>query len=123
MSGFHLVADLEANHRRFVERVREHGEVWGIRGKEGILVFPSNHVEDTWVYPFWSDHAYAKRHCAGADRDPFVIEFDSFIDAWLQGLHNDGHLVGTNWNADMAGLELEPYELAIELCPEAIGGV
>jgi hypothetical protein len=118
MSGFHLVADLEANHSRFVERVRDHGDVRGIRNEQGILMYPSNHLEETWGYPFWSDHAYAKRHCVGNDRNPFSINFDSFIDVWLQGLHKDGHLVGTNWNADLAGLEIEPYELAIELWPE-----
>jgi hypothetical protein len=65
------------------------------------------------VIPFWSDEAYARR---AATRDwaeyvPVAISLDVFIDKWLKGMHKDGTLVGTNWDAHNCGEEIEPREL------------
>lgn len=113
----HLGADSQANHERFVTRVKESGVVWGLKSDEGWAVCPSSQYEDVSVLPFWSDEAYAKRLCKEewADYIPTPIDLDSFIDNWLQGMNEDGALVGTNWNADLAGIEVEPVELAKQL--------
>src|SRR5438445_236521 len=39
------------------------------------------------------------------------IELDDFVECWLSGMHQDGLLAGVNFNADLAGLEVEPIEL------------
>ena len=40
------------------------------------------------------------------------------IDTWLAGMSEDGVLVGTNWDAELEGLEVEPSDLAEELLIE-----
>ena len=110
----HLSADSKANYDRFVRRAKESNMVWGLKSSEGWATCPSNKNENTTVYPFWSDEAYAKRHCIKewSNYKPASIDLDSFIDHWLKGMHEDGILVGTNWNSDLAGLEVEPIDLA-----------
>jgi hypothetical protein len=113
----HLTADSQANHERFVRRVRESEVVWGLKSNDRWAVCPSNEYEDSTVFPFWSDEAYAKRHCKDewAEYVPTQINLDSFIDNWLKGMNEDGALVGTNWNLDLAGIEVEPIDLAKQL--------
>lgn len=117
----HLSADAKANYDRFVRRVKESNKVWGLKSPEGWAVCPSNEYENTTVYPFWSDEAYAKRHCINewSNYWPASIDLDSFIDSWLKGMHEDGALVGANWNSDLAGLEIEPIDLAKLLIDES----
>jgi hypothetical protein len=40
-----------------------------------------------------------------------------FLFRWLPGMSGDGVLAGPNWNQDLVGLELDPFELreSIEL--------
>ncbi len=116
----HLVADLEANKERFVARVREAGVVWGLRSESGWAYCESNHTEAD-VLLFWSEEAYAKRHATKewSAYKATAIQFDSFIDGWLRGMHEDGALAGVNFNADLAGIEVAPLELAKALTSEA----
>jgi hypothetical protein len=117
-----LRQDSVDNHRRFVDRVARSRTVWGLRSSKGWAVAPSNEHDEGEVMPFWSDRAYAARatkdEWAGYVATP--IELDSFLDNWLKGMSKDGLLVGTNWDAHLIGLELDPAELARELL-EAIG--
>lgn len=88
-----------------------------VRRRLGILPVQQNEAD---VLLFWSDEAYAKRHVA-AEWSGYVatsIELDAFIDGWLRGMHEDGLLVGVNFNSDLAGLEVEPVELANALVSE-----
>jgi hypothetical protein len=80
----------------------------------GWATCPSNEYENTNIYVFWSDEAYARRHCKEEWEDyvPTAITLDSFVDNWLKGMHNDGFLVGTNWDANLFGKEVEPIEIA-----------
>lgn len=116
----HLLADLEANADRFISRVRKSRVVWGLRCENGWAYCESNH-SDADVLLFWSDEAYAKRHAVAgwSHYQAIQIQLDTFIDAWLHGMHQDGALAGVNFNADLAGLELEPVELAKALTEEA----
>ena len=71
--------------------------------------------------PFWSDKAYATR---AAKEDwssyrPTEIPLAEFIDNWLRGMSADGVLVGTNWEANLTGMEVEPAVLAQELLRQA----
>jgi hypothetical protein len=112
----HLVADLKANYESFVARVRASNLVWGLRDAEGWAVCPSNEYECD-VYVFWSDEAYARQHCTDdwSTYQPASIELDAFLENWLPGMEHDDYLVGVQFNADLAGLEVEPAELARDL--------
>lgn len=115
-----LTLAAQENHDRFVRDVRESGLVWGLKSDQGWAVCESNEYEDTDVYPFWSDESEARLHCADdwAEFVPDSLPLDVFIDTWLAGMSEDGVLVGTNWDAELSGLELEPDDLAEELLGE-----
>ena len=67
--------------------------------------------------PFWSDRAYAQR----AARDewghyaPASLSLAQFLETWLVGMSADRILVGTNWDFNFCGLEVEPADLAQRL--------
>lgn len=115
----HLLADLHANADRFVASVKSTRVVWGLRSTEGWANCPSNH-RDTDVLLFWSERAYAARHAREEwqAHEATSISLDSFIDDWLRGMSEDDLLVGVNFNADLAGLELTPQEVARMLTGE-----
>jgi uncharacterized protein DUF2750 len=58
-----------------------------------------------------------ERHCNGSwgNFTPASIALDAFLKIWLPGLQQDGHLVGVQFNAELAGLEVEPSKLATDL--------
>jgi hypothetical protein len=76
----HLLGDMQANYSRFIKRVRSSGAVWGLQDVKGWATCPSNEC-DREVYTFWSDKAYAKRHCNGpwANFTPASIALDAFL--------------------------------------------
>ncbi len=103
---------------RFIVRVLESRLVWGLRSpKGGWAVSPSHEAEGRSVMVFWSDEAYAARHINSEWRDylPAAIPLDEFIDSWLRGMHQDGMLVGPNWDAHLCGLECSAVEIAQKL--------
>lgn len=110
-------ASSESNYRRFIEHIGQSGEVWGLRCDDGWAYCPSNEYEDTDVLVFWSDRAYAQRHVQGDwnQHKPTPIPLNEFIDHWLEGMHEDGALVGPNWDSGLCGLEIEPLEIAQKL--------
>ncbi len=56
----YLVAELEENYRRFIERALKSGCVWALECEESFLCCPAHNCE--WlILPFWSDAAYARR--------------------------------------------------------------
>ncbi len=118
--SLHLLSDLEANRDRFITRAKACGQIWGLRSEDGWAYCSSNDSEAD-VLLFWSDEAYARRHVVAewASYVPTPIELDTFIDGWLRGMHEDGVLAGVNFNADLAGLELAPAELALALLADS----
>jgi hypothetical protein len=113
------LATTESAAKRFFERVRASGEVWGLRDENGGWAqSPSHDLEGASVILFWSDRAHAS-HCATAEWTqyvPAVIALREFANAWLPGMARDGVLVGPNWDAQLHGLEL-PAPIAISrLC-------
>jgi len=115
-----LIDDGQARHERLVARVKETKTVWGLKSSHGWAVCESNEYEDTDVYPFWSEESDARVHCTDdwARFGPASLPLDVFIDTWLVGMSEDGVLVGTNWDAELSGLEIEPDDLARELLVE-----
>lgn len=113
--------DSHVAYERFIRRMVESRQVWGLKSEEGWCVAPSNapadddagDEEEVDVLPFWSDRAYA-RQCAReewADYEAAAIGLDEFMEAWLPGMAQAGERAGTNWNADLIGREVDPMEL------------
>lgn len=50
--------------------------------------------------------------------EPASLTLDEFIDGPLRGMHEGGDLLGPDFNADLAGLEIEPIEMARALLGE-----
>ena len=115
-----IETDAQASHARFVREVRASGVVWGLKSDHGWAVCESEEYEDTDVYPFWSDEAGARVHATDdwSGHVPASLDLDLFIDTWLVGMSEDGVMVGTNWDAELSGLEVEAYDLAQELLGE-----
>jgi hypothetical protein len=116
-----MTLDLEIasteRHERFVRRVLCTRVVWGLKSDVGWCVSPSNEDEQQQVMPFWSDKAYALQ-CAKdewATYRPTEITLDAFLSRWLPGMAKDHLLVGTNWNVNLCGREMEPLALKEEM--------
>jgi hypothetical protein len=107
----------EENRQRFVRRVVDGGQVWGLKGADGWAICDSVESEEARVMPFWSDRAYAARAARAewAAFTPTAIPLAVFIDTWLAGMQKDGVLVGPNWDANDCGVELLADALAEEL--------
>jgi len=41
-----------------------------------------------------------------------------FIENWCIGLYNDGQMIGTNFDQNMFGFEVDPLDLIIDLSKE-----
>ncbi|ASK55571.1 DUF2750 domain-containing protein [Vibrio tarriae] len=109
-----LTADIEANLALFIQETQESQLVWGLRNEEGWLSCESTEFEESEVMPFWSSKEDAQIHNVEewADFEVVEIPLDVFVEDWLITLDEDGVLVGTNWNANLEGKELEPLQLA-----------
>lgn len=120
-------------HRQFLRDAAANAEVWvlahvdnpdswatsevAFTGADGVAV-------DRPVVPVWSDGEAAQRcaHGPWEDYAPQHIPLDEFIELALQALHEQGVLVGTNWNADLVGHDSEAAELAQELAAVLASG-
>ncbi|TXY23651.1 DUF2750 domain-containing protein [Vibrio mimicus] len=109
-----LTADIDANLALFIQETQENQLVWGLRNEEGWLSCESTEFEESEVMPFWSSKEDAQIHNVEewADFEVVEIPLDVFVEDWLITLDEDGVLVGTNWNANLEGKELEPSQLA-----------
>ena len=114
--SLHLTADLQANYERFVSRVSASETVWGLADDDGWAICPSNEY-DCDLYVFWSDEADARQHCKDewSSYEPTAIDLESFLENWIPGMESDGFMIGVQFNADLAGLEVQPSKLAGDL--------
>ena len=105
------------NHERFVTRVAESETVWGINIGTGFASADSHDGSGTPVIMFWSDRAYALRAQKPSFPDATVdsIPLLDLLFRWLPGMDQDCVLAGTNWTADLAGLETKPDDLQSQL--------
>lgn len=100
-------------HQRFIDQVVANKMVWGLKSSDGWAMSVSNEIEDTQVMPFWSDRVSAKKTAAEKwdTAEPVSIKLDQFIELWLKSMHEEGILVGINWDIHLRGKEIEPDEL------------
>jgi len=113
----HDAATLRAYHDRFVARAAETEVVWALQSSDGFASCPSLADEAREVLMFWSDRAPAARvqQTSFPEYDPIELKLFDFLFRWLPGMERDRALAGTNWNADLAGLELDPATLRDQL--------
>ncbi|MDV7102784.1 DUF2750 domain-containing protein [Vibrio sp. TH_r3] len=110
-----LTSDTSFNLQLFVEDTRKNQIVWGLRNNdEDWLACDSSEFENSEVMPFWSSREDAATHNVEewAEFEICEIPLDVFVEDWLVTLAEDGVLVGTNWNDNLEGKEMEPSELA-----------
>lgn len=110
----------ERNYAQFIKKVVKQNEVWYLHKDGGSAVSPSAKNVDLVVYPFWSDSFYAKV-CANnewAGYKPKAIALTEFLEVWLIPLYQDRRLIGTNWNEELLGKEMNPAQLLLELIKE-----
>jgi hypothetical protein len=107
-------------HNRFIKRVIESDLVWALTTTTGEWVFSDSNEkdeEDRGVFPVWSDKAYAQR-CAVKEWASYTAEsipLSEFLEAWCAGLYNNQELVGTNWDGELHGMEIEPLALVLQV--------
>jgi Protein of unknown function (DUF2750) len=108
-------ADCQADVDRFVQRVTQYEVVWYLSSASGAASCESNDEGDEGeltVLLFFSDEAYARR-CQKThfpDHEVQSMSLFDFLFRWLPGMSGDGVLAGPNWNRDLVGLELDPFE-------------
>ncbi len=110
-------ATVESNFQRFINRVIENETVFYLSNDEGVANSVSNDDEETIILMFWSDRAYAQRANKVLPEEFSESEmtlFD-FLYRWLPGMTGDQVLAGPNWNGDLVGREIEPFDLRTEI--------
>jgi len=112
-------------HERFIKKVCETGVVWGLKNNDGLATSSSNEYEDNDGEPiglicFWSEKALAKSCIKDDwnDYEPVEISLSDFIENWSIGMSNDGLLIGSNFDQNMFGFEVNPFELILDLSKE-----
>jgi hypothetical protein len=110
----------EADHKRFIERVVAAEAVWGLKGESGFAWCESNEAPEGDVIVFWSDKVNAEcvRKSWFPEYEPVVITLFDFLFRWLPGMSSDGALAGTNWTAEMIGIESDPKKLQDEIADQ-----
>lgn len=113
-------------HAVFLQRALATGEVWVLAQVDDLACWATAEVvlsatprckRVLQVVPVWSDAAGAARCVARAweDYQPHRVALPRFVNQALRVLDAQGILVGTNWNAELAGGEVTALRLASEL--------
>lgn len=102
----------------FYEEIVKNGDVWAIRDAGGLPA-PLNRDGDRSM-PFWSLRSRAERLIANVSDyrvfEPMAIPLATWRTRWIDGLENDGILVGLNWTGARAnGYDFRPAEVRTRL--------
>ena len=113
---------VEQRFRRFVETVCTSGIVYALEDDDGYAMSESNEYEHDTGEPldvicYWSERALASSCISEEWMGYHVIEvpLPEFIENWCIGMASDGVIAGINFDADMFGYEIDPYELVLAL--------
>ncbi|WP_341502440.1 DUF2750 domain-containing protein [Gallaecimonas sp. GXIMD4217] len=106
-----------AQYKAFLDAIHQGQQVWGLQSEEGWLVCASSDFENTEVMPFWSSKEGAERHCneEWTAYEASAVPLAEFAGAWLAELDEEGILIGTDWDADLEGPEIEPSTVVRDL--------
>ena len=116
--GYRDTATCQDNHSRFVRRIVLTETIWALSNGNGYAYAESNQDENPRnVILFWSDKAYARRvkQSSFPEYEETTITLFDLLFRWLPGMSGDGVFAGTNWTGDLVDLELNPYELKLEI--------
>lgn len=116
---------LENRHKDFVKKVSTNEVVYALKNQEGYATSSSNEIEDengdaVGIICFWSDKARAKS-CIKNEWSEYEVDelgLAEFIENWCVGMSNDGLIVGTNFDQNVYGYEIEPLDLILEIINE-----
>ena len=117
--------DIRLKHEKFIKKVCETNIVYGLEKGGGYATSSSNDLEDEDGEPigiicFWSEKALANSCVKNGWKEYKLseIKLSEFIENWCIGIDNDELLVGTNFDQNMFGYEIEGYDLILELLDE-----
>ena len=114
---FGSVLALPANRRYgyFVKRAASHGAVWGLRGDGGWVVAADD--QDSAHFPVWPHPRFAEACAEGAwaGENPFAVDIDEWIEAWLPNLERDGMRIAVFQTPDDRGVGVAPQGLKHDL--------
>lgn len=124
---FQSTITIEHRHKKFVQKICETEEVLGLskNGKYAVsesVKYETDNDEPIVLMCFWAERARA-RACIKSNWNGFEISSISlanFIENWCWGIHEKGELVGTAFDSNLFGHEIEPLDLAIEIVDELI---
>ncbi|WP_027394246.1 DUF2750 domain-containing protein [Aquimarina latercula] len=116
---------LKNRHLKFIKTVSENEKVYGLKSKNGFATSSSTQYEDDYGKPigmicFWSEKVQAKS-CAKDEWKKYnvtEIPLVEFIENWCIGMANDELLIGTQFDQNLFGYEVEPLDLILELTTE-----
>jgi len=112
-------------HEQFIKKVCETGKVWGLENDEGFAMSSSSEYESEdgealELMCFWSDLSLAKacKKDEWTDYRTSEVELGDFIENWCTGMADDGLLIGTDFDQNLVGFEIDPLDLVLEICEE-----
>lgn len=113
---------LKNRYLRFIQTVSERGSVYALKSENGFATSYSTQFEDRNGNPieiicFWAEKVWAKS-CAKDQWQEYQvteIQLAEFMESWCVGMANDGLLIGTEFDQNLFGYEVEPLHLTLEL--------
>jgi hypothetical protein len=116
---------LKNRHQKFVKTVSESEIVYGLKSRKGFATSSSTQFEDNNGNPigmicFWAENVRAKSCAKDEWRKYKVTEIPlaEFLENWCIGMANEGLLIGTQFDQNLFGYEVEPLDLILELTAE-----
>jgi len=116
---------LKNRHLKFVKTVSDSEIVYGLKSKNGFATSSSTQFEDDDGKPigmicFWAEKVRAKSCAKDEWMNYSVTEISlvEFLENWCVGMANDGLLIGTQFDQNLFGYEIEPLDLILELIAE-----
>lgn len=115
----------KGNHQVFIKKICETGVVWCLKNRDGLAMSNSAIYEDRKGEPiglfcFWSEKNLAQA-CVLDNWDDYTttqISLSEFIEDWCLGISNDGYMVGSDFDQNMVGSEVDALDLIIALSKE-----
>lgn len=116
---------IKNRHLNFIKKVSESEIVYGLKSKNGFATSRSTQFEDEDGNPigmmcFWAENVRAKSCVKDEWKNYKVteIQLTEFMENWCIGMANDGLLIGTQFDQNLFGYEVEPLSLILELTAE-----
>jgi len=116
---------IKNRHLNFIKKVSESEIVYGLKSKNGFATSSSTQFEDEngnsiGMICFWAEKVRAKSCAKDEWRKYNVTEIPlyEFMENWCVGMANDRLLIGTQFDQNLFGHEIEPLDLILELASE-----